>query len=109
LVLNLGRRYDHYSLFGGTTNPRAALIFTPWQKTTLELLYGQSVRAPNLFELFYSARGHEANTSLRPETVKTMEVICEQYFANHFQMTASLFYYPIHGLISEEIDAANGN
>ena len=109
LVLNLGLRYDHYSLFGGTTNPRAALIFTPWQKTTLKLLYGQSFRAPNLFELFYSAPGNEPNTSLRPETVKTMEVIWEQYFANHFQMTTSLFYYPIYGLISEEIDSANGN
>ena len=109
LVLNLGLRYDHYSTFGGTTNPRAALIYNPWEKTTFKLLYGQSFRAPNLFELFYDAPGNEANPSLRPETVKTMELVWEQYFANHFRLTASGFYYPIHSLISEQVDPATGN
>ena len=109
LILNLGLRYDHYSTFGGTTNPRAALIYNPWEKTTFKFLYGQSFRAPNLFELYYDAPGNEANPSLRPETVKTMELVWEQYFANHFRMTVSGFYYPIHGLISEQVDPANGN
>jgi outer membrane receptor for ferrienterochelin and colicins len=107
--LNLGLRYDHYSLFGGTTNPRAALIYSPWEKTTFKLLYGQSFRAPNLFELFYAAPGNKANPSLRPETVKTMEVVWEQYLSNHFRMTASAFYYPIHGLIGEQVDPSDGN
>ena len=109
LVLNLGLRYDRYSIFGGSTNPRAALIYNPWQKTTFKALYGHSFRAPNLFELFYAAPGNEANPSLNPETVKTMELVWEQYFASHFRTTASAFYYPIHGLIAEQIDPANGN
>jgi outer membrane receptor for ferrienterochelin and colicins len=107
LVLNLGVRYDRYSTFGGTTNPRAALIYTPWDKATFKFLYGQSFRAPNSFELFYDAPGNEANPSLRPETVKTMELVWEQYFANHFRMTVSGFYYPIRSLISEQIDPTN--
>jgi outer membrane receptor for ferrienterochelin and colicins len=105
LVLNLGLRYDHYSTFGGTTNPRAALIYNPWAKTTFKFLYGQSFRAPNMFELYYDAPGNEADPSLRPETVKTMELVWEQYFANHFQMTVSGFYYPIHSLIGQQIDS----
>jgi outer membrane receptor for ferrienterochelin and colicins len=109
LILNLGVRYDHYSTFGGTTNPRAALIYNPWEKTTFKLLYAQSFRSPNLFELYYNAPGNEANPALRPETVKTMEVVWEQYFAKHFRLTASGFYYPIRGLISEGIDSATGN
>jgi outer membrane receptor for ferrienterochelin and colicins len=109
LVLNVGLRYDHYSTFGGTTNPRAALIYNPWVKTTFKLLYGHSFRPPNSFELYYDAPGNEANPSLRPETVKTMEVVWEQYFANHFRMTVSGFYYPIRSLISEQIDPSNGN
>ena len=109
LVLNLGLRYDHYSLFGGTTNPRAALIYNPWERTTFKLLYGQSFRAPNLFELFYDAPGNEANPSLRPETLKSTELVWEQYFANHFRLTASAFYYPIHSLISEQVDSKTGN
>jgi outer membrane receptor for ferrienterochelin and colicins len=109
LVLNLGLRYDHYSTFGGTTNPRAALIYSPWEKSTFKLLYGQSFRAPNFFELYYAAPGNEPNPSLRPETVKTMELVWEQYFANHFRMTVSGFYYPIHGLIDEQDNLATGN
>jgi outer membrane receptor for ferrienterochelin and colicins len=108
-VLNLGLRYDHYSTFGATTNPRAALIYSPWDKTTFKFLYGQSFRAPNLFELFYNVPGNEANPSLKPETVRTMELVWEQYFANHFRMTVSGFYYPIRSLISEQVDPANGN
>ncbi len=109
LILNLGIRYDRYSLFGGTTNPRAALIYNPWKKTHFKALYGQAFRAPNLFELFYNAPGNEANPALRPETVKTTELVWEQYFANHFRSTASAFYYPIRSLISEQIDPVNGN
>jgi outer membrane receptor for ferrienterochelin and colicins len=109
LVLNLGLRYDHYSTFGGTINPRAALIYSPWGKTTFKFLYGHSFRAPNMFELFYDAPGNEPNPSLDPETVKTMELVWEQYFANHFRMTVSGFYYPIRNLISEQIDPATGN
>jgi outer membrane receptor for ferrienterochelin and colicins len=109
LVLNLGLRYDRYSTFGGTTNPRGALIYTPWDKATFKFLYGQSFRAPNFFELFYSVPGNEPNPSLRPETVKTMELVWEQYFANHFRMTVSGFYYPIRSLIHEQVDPTNGN
>jgi outer membrane receptor for ferrienterochelin and colicins len=109
LILNLGLRYDHYSIFGGTTNPRAALIYTPWEKTTFKFLYGQSFRPPNLFELYYNAPGNEANPALNPETVKTMEMVWEQYFADHFRMTVSGFYYPVRSLINEQVDAANGN
>jgi outer membrane receptor for ferrienterochelin and colicins len=109
LVLNLGLRYDRYSTFGGTTNPRAALIYNPWDKTTFKLLYGQSFRAPNAFELYYNAPGNQANPSLRPETLKTTELVWEQYFANHFRMTASAFYYPIHSLIGEQVDTVSGN
>jgi outer membrane receptor for ferrienterochelin and colicins len=107
--MNVGLRYDHYSIFGGTTNPRGALIYDPWRKTTFKFLYGQSFRAPNLFELFYDAPGNEANPSLRPQTVKTMELVWEQYFQSHFRMMVSGFYYPIDGLISERVDPASGN
>jgi outer membrane receptor for ferrienterochelin and colicins len=105
----LGLRHDHYSTFGGTTNPRAALIYSPWDKTTVKFLYGQSFRAPSLFELFYAAPGNEANPSLRPETVRTKELVWEQDLANHFGMTVSAFDYPIRGLIGQEVDPANGN
>jgi len=109
LLLNVGLRYDRYSTFGGTTNPRGALIYNPRESMTFKFLYGQSFRAPNLFELFYNAPGNEGNPSLRPETVKTMELVWEQYFSRHFLTTVSGFYYPIRSLIDQQIDPGNGN
>jgi iron complex outermembrane receptor protein len=38
-----------------------------------------------------------------------MELVWEQYFANHFQLTVSGFYYPIRSLIIERMDSADGN
>ncbi|HEV2491851.1 MAG TPA: TonB-dependent receptor [Terriglobia bacterium] len=108
LILDLGLRYDHYSTFGGTTNPRAALVYSPLEKTTVKLLYGQAFRAPNDFELYYSGQGYEANPRLRPETVKTMELDVEQYFDRGLRLVVSGYFHPIRGLISEESDPASG-
>lgn len=40
LVLNLGVRYDYFDEFGDTINPRAALIYNPFEQTTVKLLNG---------------------------------------------------------------------
>ena len=53
LILNAGVRYDLYSTFGGTINPRAGLIYMPTETTDFKLLYGTAFRAPNAYELYY--------------------------------------------------------
>jgi iron complex outermembrane receptor protein len=109
LTMDLGLRYDHYSTFGGTTNPRGALIYQPFEKTTFKLLYGQSFRAPNAFELYYAGQGQEGNLHLRPETAKTTELVLEQYLQSDVRLSVSGYYYPLRGLISQETDPSNGN
>jgi iron complex outermembrane receptor protein len=61
-----------------------------------------------MFELYYDAPGNEANPSLGPETVKTMELVWEQYLPNRLLMTVSGFDYPIRHLINQQVDPANG-
>ncbi len=105
LILDLGLRHDHYSTFGGTTNPRAALIYKLFDQTTLKLLYGQSFRAPNDAELYFqvpSLNGQTptANPNLKPETARTSELVLEQGFHRDFHLVVSGYYYPIRGLIS---------
>jgi outer membrane cobalamin receptor len=109
LILNLGLRYDRYSLFGGATNPRAALIYNPWDKTTFKFLYGQSFRAPNLFELFYDAPGNEANHLSGPKPSKPWRWYGSNTLPTTSELTFSVFYYPIHSLINEQTDPVNGN
>lgn len=108
LVLNAGVRHDEYSTFGGTTNPRLALI-SNWDKTTVKLLYGQAFRAPNPYEQFYvTSTTFKASPNLKPEKIKTYEFVVEQYLGDHLRALSSLYQYNISGLISQTIDQTDG-
>lgn len=104
LVLVAGVRHDQYSTFGGTTNPRVGLIST-WNKTTVKLLYGQAFRAPNPYEQFYvTGNTFKANANIKPEKIKTYELVVEQYIGHHLRALGSLYQYNISGLISQTTD-----
>jgi outer membrane receptor for ferrienterochelin and colicins len=109
LILNTGVRYDEFDTFGGTTNPRVALIYNPFEKSSFKLVYGQAFRAPNYYELFFNdGDSQKANPYLDPETIKTYELIYEQYSGDHFRWTAVGFYYKTKDLISQVTDPADG-
>lgn len=61
LSLSLSGRYDHYSDFGSTTNPKVGIDWQPVDGLTLRGTYGRSFRAPGLRDLgstvgsYYSA------------------------------------------------------
>ena len=109
LILNAGFRHDQYSTFGGTNNPRLALIYNPFEKTIIKLLYGTAFRPPNVYELFYNDDGNttKSNPDLEPETIRTCEIIYEQYLGKHFSATTSLFTYKIKDLISQILDPSD--
>jgi iron complex outermembrane receptor protein len=108
LIFNAGVRYDYYSTFGGTTNPRLALIYRPFEKTVFKLLYGTAFRAPNVYESYYHAYPNKSNFSLKPETIQTYELAWEQYLGNHLRGVASAFYYKINDLIDQQVDSKDG-
>jgi iron complex outermembrane receptor protein len=110
LTLNAGLRYDWFETFGSTINPRGALVWHPFEKTTLKALYGQAYRAPNMFEYSYAvaAFGFRTNPNLQPEKVKSYELVLEQTLTEQWRLNASGFYNRIDGLISEREDPANG-
>lgn len=61
LTLSVSGRYDHYSDFGSTTNPKIGLTWKPVDGVTLRGSFGESFRAPGLRDLgstvgsYYSA------------------------------------------------------
>jgi len=103
LTLNAGVRYDHYSNFGGTTNPRLGLIYRPFRPTTLKLLYGTAFRAPEPYEIapdfgsFYNS-----NLQLGPEKISSVEGVVEQELGKHFTLSGSVFRNSISDLILPE-------
>jgi outer membrane receptor for ferrienterochelin and colicins len=110
LKFNAGLRYDHYTTFGGSLNPRLALIYTPFKQTAFKLLYGRAFRAPNAYELYYQDGGftQKSNPKLQPEKINTYEVVWEQYFAKHYRFVASGYYYKVGDLITQQTDPNDG-
>jgi len=103
LIINAGVRYDHYDTFGGTTNPRFALIYKPREATSLKLLYGSAFRPPNNFESYYYPSNRIA-PPLVPETIRSAEVILEQYVGRNIRVSASGYLNRIHGLINQQLN-----
>jgi len=101
LALNAGLRYDHYSTFGETVNPRLALIYRPAGKTTLKLLYGRAFSAPDVYETspdfgsFYTA-----NPGLQPEHIKSLEARVEQGLGRSFELSGGVYRNQIDDLIT---------
>jgi len=101
---NAGIRYDHFSTFGATVNPRASLVSQPWAGGTVKTLFGKAFRAPNAYELDYIAPNAKSNDDLDPETIQTYELVYEQALPGNLRTTASLFLNQIKGLIGQTID-----
>ncbi|HEY1436357.1 MAG TPA: TonB-dependent receptor [Casimicrobiaceae bacterium] len=49
---NVQVRYDHYSDFGSTTNPKVSLRWQPYTSLLLRSSYGTGFLAPTLYQLF---------------------------------------------------------
>lgn len=109
LLLNAGLRHDHYDTFGGTTNPRAALIYTLDPRTTFKALYGRAFRAPNLYELYSQDGGltQKPNPSLRPETIESFELVAERQLGRLLRAGVSLYRLQASRLIQLTTDPAD--
>jgi outer membrane receptor for ferrienterochelin and colicins len=96
-----GARADYWSLDGWSAHPRGGLIYRPDGDTSLKVLYGSAYRAPNMFERFFTDGVFVANPLIRPETLRTGEVIAERYVGGRLRLTASAYVSQIKGLISQ--------
>jgi iron complex outermembrane receptor protein len=98
--LTAGVRYDRYSDFGSTVNPRLALVWNTRQDLTTKLLYGRAFRAPSFAELFtVNNPVVTGNPDLDPETIDTYELALDYHPTFDTRVGASLFKYKIQDLI----------
>ena len=99
-ALTAGIRYDEYSDFGGTVNPRAALVWETTPELTTKLLYGQAFRAPSFSEL-YMARNPVSigNPAAVPEEIKTTELAFDYQPYRNLHLLLNLFTYKATDLI----------
>lgn len=94
LHLNGGVRYDQYGDFDPAFNPRLALIYHPWEKSTFKAIYGTAFRAPNFTEL-----SDPRFPDIKPEEITGYELVYEQEIGRHLRSSLSGFYNQMNDLI----------
>jgi iron complex outermembrane receptor protein len=109
LILNAGVRNDRYNyLFGNTTSPRAALIYTLPRATTLKFLYGTGYRVPSFSELYYAGMASQPSPNLQPETIRTIEGVVDHQLNGKFSLSVAGFYNHIGSYIQEQTIVVGG-
>jgi outer membrane receptor for ferrienterochelin and colicins len=101
-----GVRYDRYDTFGEAVNPRLALVWNPREATTIKLLYGEAFRAPNAEEFYYEEETPDyhfkRNPDLKPEEIRTYEVVWEQQFGHNWRGSFAGFFNQTTDLIDTQ-------
>ena len=106
--INAGIRYDYYSDFGSTVNPRIGSTYSINNTNTLKLMFGQAFRAPTFAELYNKNNpAFVGNQNLKPETVKTTEITLINNDIDNTKLSFTLFKSKIEDLIL--VDASNAN
>jgi len=109
LRLTGGVRFDHFSLSDNSAvSPRVGLVYLPFDKTVIKLLYGHAFRAPNAYELFYQGPGFLPSSGLGPERTRTVEFFLQQYLGFNLWGTANLYYQTSKDIITQVIEPVNG-
>lgn len=73
LIVNLGGRYDHHSLYGSHVVPKVGVVYRISNRWTARAAYGKGFRAPTVGELYYLLEHPEygyqvvGNPTLEPE------------------------------------------
>ena len=104
LALVAGIRRDDLAEGPDWTSPRAGILFTPSRTTTFKLLYGHAFRSPNIFESADLPPLWRSDPNLKPETIRTTELVWEQKISPDLAAVASAFHISTDDLIDQQFD-----
>lgn len=98
-----GIRYDRYSDFGETTNPRLGLVWHYSRKLSFKAFSGSAFRAPSFVDLY--AKNNPTglgNPDLQSESVKMFDMgfAATYLLSDTVQMEASFFQYDADNMIT---------
>lgn len=103
LNLTAGARYDHYSDFGATVNPRVGLVWNFLDNADLKLLYGRAFRSPSFYELYnINNPAVVGNPGLKPERIETWETGVSYRFSRALNLDLNYFHSSIDDLITKD-------
>ncbi|HVW27000.1 MAG TPA: TonB-dependent receptor [Polyangiaceae bacterium] len=101
LRLSGGVRLDGYSTFGSSINPRASIVWRPYDRGNLKIVGGKAFRAPSIYELYYNDGGTTQIPSpdLNPESIYSFEVEHSHHFTPAVTGTAAVYSNYVRDLV----------
>ena len=99
LQFTFGLRYDEFSDFGSTMNPRASLIWNANNWLDIKTFAGTAFRAPSFADLY--AQNNPAaigNPELKPETIDTYELAFSFDFLENHNISTNINLYQYKAL-----------
>ena len=105
LIINLGGRYNHHSLYGSHVVPKIGLVYRVNDHWTVRGAYGKGFRSPSLGELYYLLLHPEygyqviGNPTLQPERSESYSVGAD-YQVNRYSFGATLYRNNLNHLIN---------
>ena len=112
LTSSLGLRYDDFSDFGDSLNPKASLMYK-YNDFKFRTSYGEAFRAPSFTEMYiHITRGGgrsdiSGNANLKPEESKTHE-FSVSYSKNNFALDVTHHRTKLDNLIAYSVDRSVG-
>lgn len=97
----IGGRYDDYSDFGDTFNPRASVSWELTDRYQVIATYGSAFRAPTFGELYnINNPSIVGNPEVDPEEIETAEIGLQAELAKRSQARVTLFFNTIDDIIA---------
>lgn len=100
IKISAAARFDAYSTFGSSLNPRLAVILKPYEGGNVKIIGGKAFRAPSIYELFYRSFDQIPNPDLKAENLYSAEVEYSHRFSRTVVGLASVYANHITGLIA---------
>jgi outer membrane receptor for ferrienterochelin and colicins len=105
LIVNVGGRYNHHSLYGSHVVPKIGLVYKINDRWTVRSAYGKGFRSPSIGELYYLLLHPEygyqviGNPTLKPERSESYSVGAD-YQINRYSVGVTLYRNNLNQLIN---------
>lgn len=98
--LTVGLRYDNYSDFGTTVNPRVALVWATDRNLSTKFLYGRAFRAPTFGDtILINNPVALGNPDIEAETIDTFEVAFNYQLSPQVHVDLNVYHFTIEDAI----------
>lgn len=109
LALHAGLTFYDHSIFGDQVTPKLAAVWHPGRDDTAKAIWSTGFRPPTFVEaLFTDNLGYLANPALRPEKVRSAELVHEHRFGGVAFTSVGLFWNRYTDLIVRQPVPAPG-